>query len=150
MELQLDLVLRIAMAGVLAGLVGLERELRGHDPGIRTHAVVAVGAALFTVAGAYGFTGLHAGAQTDPTRIAAQVAAGIGFIGAGATLRSGLSVRGVSTAATLWLSAAIGVAAGAALYWPLLGALLVSIAVLIGVRIVKPTVVAAFQPARRC
>jgi putative Mg2+ transporter-C (MgtC) family protein len=145
--MQLELVLRIVLAALIGGLVGLERELRGRDPGIRTHAVVAVGAALFTIAGAYGFSDLNASSQTDPTRIAAQVAAGIGFIGAGAMLRSGLSIRGLTTAATLWLSAAIGVSAGAATYGPLLGALVVSMAVLVGVRVLKPRLLARW-PSR--
>jgi putative Mg2+ transporter-C (MgtC) family protein len=144
---QLELVLRIVLAALVGGLVGLERELRGRDPGIRTHAVVAVGAALFTIAGAYGFSDLDAASQTDPTRVAAQVAAGIGFIGAGAMLRSGLSIRGLTTAATLWLSAAIGVSAGAATYAPLLGALVVSMFVLVGVRVVKPRLLARW-PSR--
>jgi putative Mg2+ transporter-C (MgtC) family protein len=134
----LDLVLRIALAGLVAALLGLERELRGHAPGIRTHALVGVGAALFTVAGAYGFADVEGDGDTDPARIAAQVATGIGFIGAGAVLRSGFAVRGLTTAATLWVSAAIGVSAGAAVYAPLVGAVLVSIVILIGLRLLKP------------
>src|SRR3954453_12189819 len=101
---------------IAAVLVGLEREVRGHVAGSRTHALVAVGAALFTIAGAYGFTDVPHGPNVDPARIAAQVASGIGFLGAGAILRQGLGVRGLTTATTLWLAAALGVASGAGAY----------------------------------
>jgi uncharacterized membrane protein YhiD involved in acid resistance len=122
LDLQVDLVLRLLVAGVLGTVVGLERESRGRDPGSRTHALVALGAALFTVAGAYGFSDVPRGANVDPARLAAQVATGIGFIGAGAIIRSGFSVRGLTTAATLWVSAALGVAAGAGAYVPAIAA----------------------------
>jgi putative Mg2+ transporter-C (MgtC) family protein len=79
---------------------------------LRTHLLVAVGAALFTIAGAYAFDS----PTVDPTRIAAQVVTGIGFLGAGAIVRQGLSVRGLTTAATLWVVAAVGLAAGAGYY----------------------------------
>jgi putative Mg2+ transporter-C (MgtC) family protein len=106
-----EVLVRLAIAAGLCAAVGLERELRGQPAGIRTHAVVGIGSALFTIAGAYGFGDLEAG--SDPGRIAAQVASGVGFLGAGVILRHGLDVRGLTTAATLWLSAALGVAAGA-------------------------------------
>lgn len=105
------MLIRLAIAAGLCAAVGLERELRGQPAGIRTHAVVGIGSALFTIAGAYGFDDLTTGG--DPGRIAAQVASGVGFLGAGVILRHGLDVRGLTTAATLWLSAALGVAAGA-------------------------------------
>lgn len=104
-------------AALLAGLVlGIERELRGHPAGVRTHVLVAVGAAVFTLAGAYGFPELARHPAWDPTRVAAQVASGIGFIGAGAILRNGASVKGLTTAATLWLAASLGVLAGTGSY----------------------------------
>jgi putative Mg2+ transporter-C (MgtC) family protein len=106
-----EVLVRLAIAAGLCAAVGLERELRGQPAGIRTHAVVGIGSALFTIAGAYGFDDLPA--SSDPGRIAAQVASGVGFLGAGVILRHGLDVRGLTTAATLWLSAALGVAAGA-------------------------------------
>ncbi|HET7571501.1 MAG TPA: MgtC/SapB family protein [Gaiellaceae bacterium] len=112
-------LLRLAVAAALGGAVGLERELRERQAGLRTHLVVAVGAALFTLVSAYGFESFieASGAQrTDPTRIAAQIVSGIGFLGAGAIIRQGLSVRGLTTAASLWLVAAIGMASGAG-YW---------------------------------
>lgn len=104
--------LRLLVAAVLGGAIGLERELRERGAGLRTHTVVCIGSALFTLVSAYGFTG----SRTDPTRIAAQIVSGIGFLGAGAIIRQGLSVRGLTTAATLWLVAAIGMAAGAGWY----------------------------------
>jgi putative Mg2+ transporter-C (MgtC) family protein len=132
----LDLVLRIAVAAVAGALLGLERELRGHDPGVRTHALVSLGAALFTVAGAYGFADL--GVAHDPARVAAQVAAGVGFIGAGAVRRSGGEVKGITTASTLWVSAALGVAAGAGAYSPLAAALACALVVLVVLHLAKP------------
>jgi uncharacterized membrane protein YhiD involved in acid resistance len=144
----LDLILRVAVAGVLGAFLGLERELRGHVAGIRTHALVAIGAAMFSIAGAYGFTDLDA-PTADPTRIAAQVAAGIGFVGAGAVLRSGTSIRGLTTAATLWVSAAIGVAAAAAAYGPLIAGVVVALLVLVIVRAVKPPLARRVSVAER-
>src|SRR3954463_13062580 len=110
---QLELVVKVLIAAVAGGVIGFEREIRGHEPGLRTHTLVAVGAALFTIAGAYGFTDVRTTGSYDPARVAAQVAAGIGFIGAGAVLRSGGSVRGLTTAATLWVGGAVGAAAAA-------------------------------------
>jgi putative Mg2+ transporter-C (MgtC) family protein len=114
------LTLRLLVAAALGGAIGIERELRERGAGLRTHMMVALGAALFTVAGAYGFADFyHAGgnvARIDPTRVAAQVVTGIGFLGAGAIIRQGVSVRGLTTAGTLWVVAAIGLAAGAGYY----------------------------------
>jgi putative Mg2+ transporter-C (MgtC) family protein len=127
------------MLAATAGLVvGSERELRAQAAGIRTHALVAVGAALFTIAGAYGFADVPHGPNVDPARIAAQVASGIGFLGAGAILRRGLGVRGLNTAATLWLAAALGVAAGAGAYAAAALGTGVVLAVLVLLRIATP------------
>ena len=113
-------LLRVAVAAALGGAVGLERELREREAGFRTHMLVAVGSALFTLVSAYGFRDflVHGGSvvRADPTRIAAQIVTGIGFLGAGAIIRQGLSIRGLTTAATLWVVAAIGLAAGAGYY----------------------------------
>ena len=109
-----EVLLRLSAAAAMGGAVGLERELRERQAGLRTHLVVCVGSALFTLVSAYGFAAW--GARVDPTRIAAQIVTGIGFLGAGAIIRHGLSVRGLTTAATLWLVAAIGMATGAG-YW---------------------------------
>jgi putative Mg2+ transporter-C (MgtC) family protein len=121
-----DVLLRLFVAAALGGAIGLERELRERQAGLRTHLVVSVGAALFTLVSAYGFTDW--GVRVDPTRIAAQIVTGIGFLGAGAIIRQGLSVRGLTTAATLWLVAAIGMAAGAG-YWE--GALIATLGAII-------------------
>jgi len=106
------ILLRLTVAAGLGGAIGLERELRERQAGLRTHLVVCVGSALFTLVSAYAFVS----PKVDPTRIAAQIVSGIGFLGAGAIIRQGLSVRGLTTAATLWLVAAIGMASGAGYY----------------------------------
>jgi putative Mg2+ transporter-C (MgtC) family protein len=113
-------LLRVVVAAGLGGLVGLERELREREAGFRTHMLVSVGSALFTLVSAYGFHEFLVGGgnvvRADPTRIAAQIVTGIGFLGAGAIIRQGFSVRGLTTAATLWVVAAIGMASGAGYY----------------------------------
>ena len=106
------ILLRLTVAAALGGAIGLERELRERQAGLRTHLVVCVGSALFTLVSAYAFTS----PRVDPTRIAAQIVSGIGFLGAGAIIRQGISVRGLTTAATLWIVAAIGLASGAGYY----------------------------------
>lgn len=109
-------MLRLLLATVLAGLIGLEREVRDQPAGFRTHMLVALGACLFAVVSAYSveaFLGAGGpGFRYDPTRIAAQIVTGIGFLGAGAIIRSGMTVRGLTTAASLWVVAAIGTAIG--------------------------------------
>jgi putative Mg2+ transporter-C (MgtC) family protein len=111
---------RLALAAALGAVLGLERELREREAGLRTHLLVSVGSALFTIVSAYGFREFLTSGQNviraDPTRIAAQIVTGIGFLGAGAIIRQGLAVRGLTTAATLWVVAAIGMAAGAGYY----------------------------------
>jgi putative Mg2+ transporter-C (MgtC) family protein len=114
--LQLDLAFRLIVASVLGALIGLEREIHLHPAGMRTHLLVSFGSAMFTVLSIYGFVGalqVGQGTAPDPTRIAAQVVTGIGFLGAGAILKYGTSIRGLTTAGSLWASSAIGMAAGA-------------------------------------
>jgi len=115
-----EVLLRVVLAGVLGGAIGVEREIREREAGLRTHLLVAVGAALFTLVSAYGWRDFRfsteSGVTYDPTRIAAQIVTGIGFLGAGAIIRHGLSVRGLTTAASLWVVAAIGIASGAGYY----------------------------------
>jgi putative Mg2+ transporter-C (MgtC) family protein len=134
-----EALLRLALAGVLGGLIGLERELREREAGLRTHLLVSVGAALFTIAGAYGFDSV----RVDPTRIAAQIVTGIGFLGAGAIIRQGFSVRGLTTAATLWVVAAVGLASGAGYYS---GAVITTAVVLVAL---WPLRILAFHLLRR-
>jgi putative Mg2+ transporter-C (MgtC) family protein len=114
LTLQVDLAIRLVIAAALGAAVGAEREIHGHPAGIRTHMLVALGSALFTVLSIHGFTadGKTTG-NIDPTRIAAQIVSGIGFLGAGAILKDGVVIRGLTTAASLWATSAVGMAAGA-------------------------------------
>jgi len=127
-----EVLLRVVLAGVLGGAIGAEREIREREAGLRTHMLVAVGAALFTLVSAYGWGDFHfsqkSGVTYDPSRIAAQIVTGIGFLGAGAIIRQGLAVRGLTTAASLWVVAAIGLAAGAGYYS---GAIITTVVVLV-------------------
>ena len=115
-----EVAVRLAVAAALTGAVGLEREFRERAAGLRTHMLVGVGSALFTIVSAYAWGDFifdrTQGTAFDPTRIAAQIVTGIGFLGAGVIIRQGLSIRGVTTAAGLWVAAAIGMAVGAG-YW---------------------------------
>lgn len=115
-----ELVLRLLLAAVLGGAIGLERELRDQPAGFRTHILVAVGACLFALVSAYGYEAfLELSPQEirfDPSRIAAQIVTGIGFLGAGAIIRYGVTVRGLTTAASLWVVAAIGLAVAVGAY----------------------------------
>jgi putative Mg2+ transporter-C (MgtC) family protein len=104
------------VAAVLGAGIGLEREIHEHPAGMRTHLLVSLGSGIFTILSIYGFEGISAAGVSptvDPTRIAAQIVSGIGFLGAGAILKYGTSIRGLTTAASLWTTAAIGMAAGA-------------------------------------
>ena len=105
------LILRLLLAGVLGGLIGAEREYRAKVAGMRTHLLVAIGAALMLIVSRYGFDG-----QGDPSRVAAQIVSGIGFIGAGAIMVQRRSVHGLTTAAGIWVSAGIGMAVASGLY----------------------------------
>lgn len=107
--LQFEFMLRLLLAAALGAAVGLERERRDHPAGMRTHLLVSLGSAAFTILSIYAFTGPN----SDPARIAAQIVTGIGFLGAGAILKDGATVRGLTTAASLWVVAAVGMAAGA-------------------------------------
>jgi putative Mg2+ transporter-C (MgtC) family protein len=109
---QLEPLLRLAIGLLLGGAVGWERELQHMPAGFRTHALVGLGSAIFTVVSAFAFPG----PLSDPTRIAAQIVTGVGFLGGGAILHYRGNVRGLTTAASLWAVAAVGMAAGAGLY----------------------------------
>lgn len=112
MSIELEIVLRLLLATALGAVIGYQRERADKPAGLRTHVLICVGSALFTVVSAYGFIDV-----ADPTRIAAGIVTGIGFLGAGAIIRrEGELVTGLTTAATIWVVAAIGLAAGAGLY----------------------------------
>ena len=111
MTIEWNFILRIFVAGLLGGLIGLEREFRAKEAGVRTHFIVALGSALFMVISQYAFAG-----RFDAARVAAQVVSGIGFIGAGVIIFQKNVIRGVTTAAGLWVAAAIGLACGAQMY----------------------------------
>ena len=111
MEIDWTLILRLFVAGMLGGLIGFEREVRAKEAGLRTHFIVALGSALFMIISQYAFSG-----RFDAARVAAQVVSGIGFIGAGVIIFQKNVVRGVTTAAGLWVAAAIGLACGAGMY----------------------------------
>ncbi|HEV3484099.1 MAG TPA: MgtC/SapB family protein [Vicinamibacterales bacterium] len=108
----LELGQRLLLAAVLGGMLGFERELRQKSAGLRTNILIAVGSALFTVMSYE----LAEGPVADPSRIAAQIVTGVGFLGAGAIMRTGSGVQGLTTAATVWVNAAVGVAAGGGEY----------------------------------
>lgn len=115
----LDLVLRLTLSLLLGGIIGYEREKKSRPAGFRTHILVCVGSTLLMLISAYAFgsfAGLQ-GVQMDPTRLAAQVIPSIGFLGAGTILRNEFSVTGLTTAASLWVASAIGLAVGAGFYW---------------------------------
>lgn len=105
---ELDLAARLLLSAVLGALIGLEREIHDHPAGMRTHLLVSLGSASFTVLS----VGAFATPNGDPGRVAAQIVSGIGFLGAGAILKEGATIRGLTTAASLWTVAGVGMAAG--------------------------------------
>ncbi|MCW2972093.1 MAG: MgtC/SapB transporter [Thermoleophilia bacterium] len=139
---EVELFLRLALAVALGGLIGVEREWRDRTAGLRTHILVCLGSAAFTIVSAYGFrewavdisSATRPNINSDPTRIAAQIVTGIGFLGAGAIFRSDDGVRGLTTAASLWIMAAIGLAVGAGYYELAIEATVLILLVLIGLR----------------
>jgi putative Mg2+ transporter-C (MgtC) family protein len=138
-ETQLDIVFRVFVALLIGAAVGIEREYRGHAAGVRTLAMVSVGSCIFTAIGIFAFPG-HV---TDPTRIAAQVVTGVGFLGAGAIFRAEDGVKGLTTAATVWVVAALGMSVGFGLY---LIATAAAVIVLIGLVVVRPLEIRFLRP----
>ena len=130
MGTELDITLRLAIAMLLGGVIGFEREYRAKDAGFRTHFLVALGSALFCIVSQYGF-GFE---LKDSSRVAAQVVSGIGFLGAGTIIFQKNVVRGLTTAAGLWVTAAIGLACGTGMYLP---AIVTTLMVLIGLEILS-------------
>ncbi len=124
-QLELTMVLRLIVAAVLGGIVGMERGSGDRPAGFRTHILVCVGSALFMLVSIYGFDDIapvttnledDIGTRRDTARIAAQVVSGIGFLGAGTILHEGLTIKGLTTAASLWIVSAIGLAVGSGMY----------------------------------
>jgi len=128
----LELLARMALAGILGMVVGFEREHAGHTAGVRTHLLVAVGSCLFTELSFVAF----GSSDADAARVAAQVVTGIGFLGAGAILRYGRVVRGLTTAASIWAVAALGMAAGTGEYTLGIGATVIILIALAPLRMV--------------
>ena len=117
------LITRLVIAGLLGGLIGMERDFRAKEAGVRTHFIVALGSALFMIISQFAFEGK----QHDAARVAAQVVSGIGFIGAGVIIFQRNVIRGVTTAAGLWVAAAIGMACGDGMYSVALAATLLTV-----------------------
>lgn len=114
MPLELEIISRLVLATVIGIILGVEREYVGKPAGMRTYALVTLGATVFTVISEYGFS--DSGGVVDPSRIASQIVTGIGFLGAGVIIFRGVKVEGLTTASGLWVSAAIGMAIGAGMY----------------------------------
>lgn len=122
---ELQVFWRLVLAATLGGLIGIEREIHGRPAGFRTHLLVTVGACLMMIVSEayyfkYGMLGSESVVRIDPSRVAAQIVTGIGFLGAGAIIKDGHAVRGLTTAACLWVAAGIGMAVGVGLYLPAL------------------------------
>jgi putative Mg2+ transporter-C (MgtC) family protein len=132
----LELITRLCLAALLGGAIGFERERLSWAAGLRTHMLVCVGSCLFMIVSAYGFMGVleHEHVSLDPSRVAAQVVSGIGFLGAGSILLRGEIVRGLTTAASLWTVAAIGLAAGGGLYLAAAAATVIILIILAGIK----------------
>ena len=125
-----QMVLRLFLATILGSFIGLEREIHGKVAGFRTHALVSLGAALMTIVSIEIYESYRSAANVDPSRIAAQVVSGIGFLGAGAIIRFRTGIRGLTTAASLWVAAGVGLACGAGFFKQALAATLLTLLVL--------------------
>jgi putative Mg2+ transporter-C (MgtC) family protein len=147
----LELVLRLVVAAVLGGLVGLERERLEWAAGMRTHALVSLGSALFMVVSIFGFSDIlnERHVILDPSRVAAQVASGIGFIGAGTIIFRREIVKGLTTAASIWAVAAVGLAVGGGMFLAAISATLLALALLVLARPVKQRLFPKRKEARR-
>lgn len=145
-----ETLLRLFVAAALGSLVGLERERLLWAAGIRTHMLVSVGACLFMLVSAYGFADSLRGEHVvlDPSRAAAQVVSGIGFLGAGAILARGEIVRGLTTAASIWTVAAIGLAVGGGLYFPAAASTVIILVILAGIKPLEEAYRARSQSCR--
>jgi putative Mg2+ transporter-C (MgtC) family protein len=149
----LEIVARLVLAVVLGGLIGIERELNEHPAGLRTHISVALGAALFTLAGSYGFhefvdarndTNVNIGVE----RVASNIVTGVGFLGGGAILKYGATVKGLTTAASLWVTAAIGMGAAVGSYFTTTATTVLLLVALVGLRAPRRWLVARYARGR--
>jgi len=133
-----DFVWRLVLAAIFGTIIGLDREYREKEAGFRTHFLVSLGSALMMIVSQYGFSEIltHDGVSLDPSRIAAQVVSGIGFIGAGTIIFNHQIVRGLTTAASLWATAGIGLTAGAGMSWLALAATILALVALEGLSLV--------------
>lgn len=152
LNFDIDFVVRVSAAIILGFILGLERELTNKYAGLRTHILVCLGACIFTIISIYGFPSYAEGDNIilnqatgirDTGRVAAQIVSGIGFIGAGAVLRNGPMIIGLTTAATLWISAAIGMTCGVGMYDVAIIATLASVAVLTIIRVFERKILPA-------
>src|SRR3954471_11260228 len=145
---QLAVVSRIAVALLIGGIIGLERTFHGRPAGFRTHSLVSVASALLMLVTVYQSDWMTAtpleAIRTDPTRIAQGIMTGIGFLGAGVIFKEGLTVRGLTTAASIWITAAIGIMIGAGFYFPAFAATLGTLSVLSGFRWIEGHLPAEF------
>lgn len=132
-------LVQVSVAALLGGLVGLEREWRGRDAGLRTNMLISMGACLFTMISISGFT-LDGSASRDSARVAAQVVAGIGFLGAGAFIHTQGHTKGMTTAATIWMVAAIGMAVGVKAYFLALFSSIITVLILRGLQPLSKTI----------
>ncbi len=136
MSLDLELVGRLVMSALLGSVIGFERERLSWAAGLRTHMLVCVGSALVMIVSIHGFADAQNGSHIslDPSRVAAQVVSGIGFLGAGAILARGEVIRGLTTAASVWSVAGVGLAVGGGLYTPSIAATIIILLILAGVK----------------
>jgi putative Mg2+ transporter-C (MgtC) family protein len=132
----IEVAARLIAAALLGAVLGLEREIHGHQAGMRTHMLVSLGAAAFTVLSIYAFPTSLGEGTADPSRIAAQIVTGIGFLGAGAIIKYGTNIRGLTTAASLWVVASVGLAAGAGAYYVAAVSAIIAMAALWPLRVI--------------
>jgi len=149
LQFQVDISVRLLAAAGFGAMIGLEREIHGHQAGVRTHMLVSLGSAIFTVLSIYGFPQVAGMGSTDPSRISAQIVTGIGFLGAGAILRTGGNVHGMTTAAVIWVNAAIGMTVGAGAYRLAIAATVITVVVLSIVGIAERRVEQRLEGQRR-
>jgi len=127
-----EIILRLVIAVTIGFILGIEREYVGKAAGMRTYSLVTLGATIFTIISKFGFS--DAGGDVDPSRVAAQIITGIGFLGAGVIIFRGVKVEGLTTAAGLWVAAAIGMAVGAGMYLTAIAGTVIAFVVIVLIR----------------